>query len=56
MLYYCLVYSKIQYGIIVWGTANKTFREDIRVKLNDTLRIILSCNIYTPVSHSQRLP
>ena len=54
MLYHSLVYNKIQYGIIVWGTANKTLQEYIRVKLDYTLRMSLLCNIYTPVSHLYR--
>ena len=49
-LYYTLVYSKIQYGIIVWATANKTSLGVIKVKLNKTLRIILSCSKFTPIS------
>ena len=54
MLYCSLVYSKIQYGIIVCVRANKTLREHIHVKVNTILRIISSCNIYTPVSHLYR--
>ena len=44
MLYYTLVYSKMQYGIIVWATANK-------VKLNKILRIVLFCSKFTPISN-----
>ena len=50
MLYYSLLYNKIQYGIIVRGTANKTLQEYFQVKLNNVLTIVLSYNIYTPVS------
>ena len=50
MLYYSLVYSRIQYGIIVWGTADKTRIECLRVRLNRILRIILSCGIETPTT------
>ena len=46
MLYYSLVYSRIRYGIIVWGTADKTRIECLRVRLN----IILSCGIETPTT------
>ena len=34
MLYYSLVYSRIQYGITAWAKANKTSQEIIRVRLN----------------------
>ena len=44
MLYYTLVYSKIQYRIIVWATANKTSLGVLKVKLNKISRIILSFN------------
>ena len=50
MLYYSLVYSRIQYGITAWATANKTSQEITRVRLNQTLRIILFRNLYTPTS------
>ena len=50
MLYYSLVYSRIQYGITAWVTANKTSQEIIRVRLNKILRIILFRNLYTPTS------
>ena len=50
MLYYSLVYSRIQYGITAWATANKTSQEIIRVRLNKILRIILFRNLYTPTS------
>ena len=50
MLYYSLVYSRIQYGITGWATANKISQEIIRVRLNKILRIILFCNLYAPTS------
>ena len=45
-----LVYSRIQYGITAWATANKTSQEIIRVRLNKILRIILFRNLYTITS------
>ena len=39
MLFYSLVYSRIQYAITAWATANKTSQEIIRVRLNKILRI-----------------
>ena len=50
MLHYSLVYSKIQYGITAWATANKTSQEIIRVRLNKILRIILFHYLYTSTS------
>ena len=54
MLYYSLVYSRIQYGISAWATANKTSQEIIRVGLNKILRIMLFRNLYTPISQSYK--
>ena len=57
ILYYTLVYNKIQYGIIVWATTNKTANKSfgvVKVKLNKTLRINLSCNKFTPISTSYK--
>ena len=50
MLYCGLVYSRVQYGITAWATANKTSQEIIRVRLNKILRIILFRNLYKPTS------
>ena len=43
MVYHSLVNSRIQYGITVWGMANQTHLECLRVRLNKIMRIILSC-------------
>ena len=50
MLYYSFVYSRIQYEITAWATANKTSQEIIRGGLNKILRIILFGNLYRPTS------
>ena len=50
VLYYSLVYSRIQYGITVWATANKTSQEIIQVRFNKILKIILFRNLSTPTS------
>ena len=50
MLDYGLVYSRIQYGITAWATANKTSQEIIQVRHNKILRIILFRNLCTPTS------
>ena len=44
------IYSRIQYGITVWGTAKQTYLECLRVRLNKVLRIILSCGIENPIN------
>ena len=50
MLYYSLVYSRIQYGITAWATANKSSQEIIPVRLNQILRTMLFRNLNTPIS------
>jgi len=50
MLYYSLIYSRLQYGIIIWITANKTRLNSFKLCQNKILRIMLSRNIYMPVS------
>ena len=50
MPYYSLVYSRIQYGVSAWATANETSQEIIRVGLDKILRIMLFRNMYTPIS------
>ena len=50
MLFYSFVYSRIQYGITAWATANTTSQEIIPVRLNKILRILLFRNLYTPIS------
>ena len=39
MLYYSLIYSRIQFGTVTWGTANKTLMQELNVKLNNTVII-----------------
>ena len=50
MLYYSLIYSRIQYGIVTWGTANKTLMQELNVKLNDIVRAITYSSKYCPVT------
>jgi len=45
MLYHSLIYNRIQYGIIVRGTADHKQVKIIQVRQNKILRIILSRNI-----------
>ena len=37
-----LVYSRLQYGIIVWGTAHKYLLQEINLRLNKLIRICTS--------------
>ena len=40
MLYYSLVYSRIQYGIILWGSTFKSVLRELEVRLNHIVRTI----------------
>ena len=40
MLYYSLIYSRVQYGIILWGTATYSRQKEIVLKLNNIVRIM----------------
>ena len=31
MLYYCCIYSKIQYGIVIWGNVSKIYLKELSV-------------------------
>ena len=47
MLYHSLIYSKLQYGILVWGTASKTHLRELMVRLTSIVHIIAfsrNCN------------
>ena len=50
MLYYSLIYSRIQYGVVTWGTANKTLMQELYVKLNNIVRTITYSSKYCPVT------
>ena len=50
MLYYSLIYSRIQYAIVTWGTANKMFMQELNVKLNNIVRTITYSSKYCPVT------
>ena len=40
LLYYSLVYSRLQYGITVWGTASATDLHEVKVTQNNIIRTI----------------
>ena len=46
MLYYSFIYNRIQYGIIVWGTATKNYLSEISVRLYYIIRTITRSNRY----------
>ena len=48
MLYNSLIYSRIQYGIVTWGTADKT--HELNMKLNNIVRTIICSSKYCPVT------
>ena len=50
MLYYLLIYSRIQYGIVMWCTSNKTLLQELNVKLNNIVRNITYSSKYFPVN------
>ena len=50
MLYYSLIYSRIQYGIVTWGTANQTLMLELNVKLNNIVRTITYSSKHCPVT------
>ena len=54
-IYYSLIYSRIQYGIVTWGTANKTVLQELNVKLNNIVRTITYCSKYCPVTGLYKL-
>ena len=45
-----LIYSRIQYGIVTWGTANKTLMQELNVKLNNIVSTTTYCSKFCPVT------
>ena len=50
MLYFSLVYSRIQYGITLWGTSAKSYMRKINVRLNNVVRLMTYSKKYSHVS------
>ena len=40
LLYYSLIYSRVHYGIFLWGTATYTRQKEIVLRLNNIVRIM----------------
>ena len=45
-----IVYSRLQYGIIVWGTAHKYLLQEINLRLNKLIRICTSNTTFCRIS------
>ena len=50
LLYYSLIYSRVQYGIILWGTATYTRQKERVLRLNNIVRIMTWSRKYDHVS------
>ena len=50
LLYYSLIYSRVQYGIILWGTATYTRQKEIVLRLNNIVRIMIWIRKFDHVS------
>ena len=51
MLYYSFVYSILNYGIIVWGTATQNQLHEINVRMNNIVRTINWNKKFSHVTH-----
>ena len=51
MVYYALVKSKLQYGIILWGSANKLFLERLNKLHNKTIRSVTRLQYKTIINY-----
>ena len=51
MLYYNFVYSILNHGIIVWGTATQNQLHEINVRMNNIMRTITWNKKFSHVSH-----
>ena len=54
MLYYSFVYSILNYGIIVWGTATQNQLHEINVRMNNIVRTITWNKKFSHFTHLQR--
>ena len=49
LLYYSILYSRIKYGILSWGTASNLLLKKVEIRLNRILRVMTNKSVYTPV-------
>ena len=50
MLYYAYIYSRIQYGIEMYGTASKKLIKKVQTKQNRAIKVLHNKNFYTPTT------
>ena len=50
LIYYTLIYSTVQYGITIWGSAKKTHLHDLSIRLNNIVRIITNSSKFCPIT------
>ena len=50
MLYYSSIYSRIQYGLLIWGTAAKSQLNELMIRLNNVMRTITYSSKYCPMT------
>ena len=55
MMYYWFIYSRIQYGTVTWGTADKAVLQELNVKLNNIVRTLTYSSKYCPVTGLYKL-
>ena len=53
MLCHSLIYSKLQYSVLVWGTASKTHLRELMFAFLPSVGIVIECLIYTKVYPSR---
>ena len=51
MLYYCFIYSRIQYRIVIWGEALKIYLKELSIRLNNIIRTITFSKKYSYVTN-----
>ena len=56
MLYYSFAYSRIQYGITIWGTASQNQVHEIEVRLNNIIRTITCSKKFMHKLFNNKLP
>ena len=50
MLYFAYIYSRIQYGIEMYGTSSKTLMKKVQTKQNKAIKVLHNKNFFTPTT------
>ena len=50
LIYYTLIYSRVQYGITIWGSGKKTQLRDLSIQLNNIVRTITNSRKFCPIT------